>query len=176
MDKNLLKTFTRTAVLLALILAVQLLKNISAGITGPLVNAILIIATLSAGLWSGVTLSIVAPITSWLITGSPLMAATNFTLFPVIMIGNLVIVVAAHLSRKSNPSLIVGLIVGSVLKWIVMWSSVELVVKPLMDISVSDKMVAMLSKTFTHFQLFTALAGSFIAFLCWIPVKKYLKK
>lgn len=176
MDKNLLKSFTRTAVLLALMLAIQLLKNISAGITGPLVNAILIISTLSVGLWAGVALSVIAPVTAWLITGSPLMAATNFTLFPVIMIGNLVIAFAAYFFKKSNASLAFGLVIGSIVKWLVMWGAVDLLIKPLMDMAASDKMVAMLSKTFTHFQLFTALAGSLIAFLCWMPVKKYLKK
>ena len=64
------KILCRTAVLLALCIASQFLKNLSVYLTGSIINAILVIATLSCGFWSGIAISLVTPVTSWLITGS----------------------------------------------------------------------------------------------------------
>lgn len=83
----------RTALLLALCIASQFLKNTSVYITGSIVNAILIISVLSCGLLSGVIISVITPLTSWWITGSPLISAIPL-LLPCIMLGNLIIVCA----------------------------------------------------------------------------------
>ncbi len=81
----------RTALLLALCIASQFLKNTSVYITGSIVNAILILATLSCGFLSGAAISVIAPLTSWWITGSPLISAIPL-LLPCIMLGNLLLV------------------------------------------------------------------------------------
>lgn len=88
-----IRTLTRTALLLALCIASQFLKNTSVYITGAIINAILIISVLSSGLFSGVLISIITPLTSWWITGSPLISAIPL-LLPCIMLGNLIIVCA----------------------------------------------------------------------------------
>ncbi|MBE6928162.1 MAG: hypothetical protein E7467_06725 [Ruminococcaceae bacterium] len=90
------KLLVRTALLLALCIASQFLKNASPYITGSIVNTILILATLSCGLLSGCIISVIAPLTSWLITGSPIMAAYP-AIVPCIMIGNLILVVCVWL-------------------------------------------------------------------------------
>lgn len=174
MKKDFAKKLTRTAILLAVMLAVQLFKNISPYVSGPLVNVILIIATLGAGLWSGIVLSVIAPVSSFLITQAPIMPATHFTLFPVIMIGNIIIVLGAYLGRKTSKSLITGLAVGSVLKWLAMWGAVSLVIIPIFS-GLNENILIKITQMFTHLQLYAAILGSIIAYIIWPPIKKALK-
>lgn len=86
-----IRILCRTALLLALCIASQFLKNTSVYITGSIINAILIISVLSCGLLSGVAISVITPLTSWWITGSPLISAMPL-LLPCIILGNLIIV------------------------------------------------------------------------------------
>lgn len=81
----------RIALLLALCIASQFLKNTSVYITGSIVNTILILATLSCGFLGGAAISIVTPLTAWWITGSPLISAMPL-LLPCIMLGNVLLV------------------------------------------------------------------------------------
>ena len=64
------KQITTTAVLLAICIVSQFFKNTSVYITGPIINACLIIAALDAGMACGIILSVITPVTSFLITGS----------------------------------------------------------------------------------------------------------
>ncbi|MBQ1935339.1 MAG: ECF transporter S component, partial [Clostridia bacterium] len=80
MKQTPVQVITRTGILLALMVAVQVFKNLSPWITGPLVNAILILGTLGAGIYSGVALSVIAPVTALLIVQQPLMPLTGYTL------------------------------------------------------------------------------------------------
>ncbi len=89
----------RTALLLALCIASQFFKNTSVFLTGSVVNTILIIATLSCGLLSGAAISVIAPLTSWWITGSPIMSAYP-TIVPSVMVGNLILVAFVWLFAK----------------------------------------------------------------------------
>ena len=57
-----LKFFTRTAILLALTLAFQMLK-LPQPMTGPAVNAMLFISTAAVGIWGGV---IIGALTPWI--------------------------------------------------------------------------------------------------------------
>ncbi len=73
------RTITVTAVMIALCIAVQFFKvptfAYSIYVIGGLINLILIIDTLYCGIVSGIIVSAVAPITSFIITGSPVIAA-----------------------------------------------------------------------------------------------------
>lgn len=101
------KILLRTALLLALCIASQFLKNASVYITGSIVNTILIIATLSCGFWSASAISVIAPLTSWLITGSPIMSAYP-VIVPCVMLGNIILVafvwLFARLLAQRMPS------------------------------------------------------------------------
>lgn len=100
------KLLLRTALLLALCIASQFFKNASVYITGSIVNTVLIIATLSCGFWSATAISVIAPLTSWLITGSPIMAA-HPAIVPAVMLGNIILVacvwVFANWLEKKMP-------------------------------------------------------------------------
>ena len=180
MKQTPVQVITRTGILLALMIAVQVFKNLSPWITGPLVNAILVLGTLGAGIYSGVALSIIAPVTALLIVQQPLMPLTGYTLIPVIMLGNLIYVVAVWLATRKNDApdapLAIGLIVGSVVKWLVMWALVAWVVIPTFAANLKPPMVAALQSTYAVLQIGAAILGSVLAFLVWMPLRKALKK
>ena len=93
------RQITITAIMLAICIVSQFFKNLSVYLTGPIINAALILTAIYAGAACGVILSIITPITSFFITGSPIMAAIP-AMFPCIMIGNIILVVAVALLRK----------------------------------------------------------------------------
>ena len=57
------KQITTTAVLLAICIVSQFFKNTSVYITGPVINACLILAVLSVGIPCGIILSVITPVT-----------------------------------------------------------------------------------------------------------------
>ena len=93
------RQITVTAILLAICIVSQFFKNLNVYITGPIINAALILTTVYAGLACGIILSVITPITSFFITGSPIMAAIP-AMFPCIMIGNIILVLAVALLRS----------------------------------------------------------------------------
>ena len=93
------RQITVTAILLAICIVSQFFKNVSVYLTGPIINAALILTTVYAGLACGIILSIITPITSFFITGSPIMAAIP-AMFPCIIIGNAILVLVVALLHK----------------------------------------------------------------------------
>ncbi|MEG1847218.1 MAG: ECF transporter S component [Lachnospiraceae bacterium] len=186
MKKITTKQLTATALLLAICIGSQYFKNISPYITGPIVNATLILAVLGAGLYSGILLSIIAPITAFFFTGSPIMAAIPL-MFPVIMLGNLILVFFTYYYEnkcKFKLHLATGLVLGSVVKAVFMGVVVVLIILPLMGSSIAahlpkpemlPKILAAAKITFSVTQLVTALIGSALAYIIWIPLQKSLK-
>lgn len=249
----------RTALLLALCIASQFLKNVSPYITGSIVNAVLILATLSCGFFSGAAISLIAPLTAWWITGSPLISAIPL-LLPCIMLGNLMLVafvwlfvsklgqragkaerlefsddrfrlvltVAAVTSAlwaslciaflssladlfqvESAASLLItvlisiagtfllfaclwllisrfpsvwspiaGMVFGAVFKTVIMWLTIVKGVLPAYGPTsgLPEKVLASAPAAYSVTQLLTALLGSALAFLIWLPLQKFLGK
>ena len=97
--KSKTRQITVTAILLAICIGSQFFKNLSVYLTGPIINAALILAVIYAGPACGIILGIITPITSFFITGSPIMAAIP-AMFPCIMIGNIILVGAVALLRE----------------------------------------------------------------------------
>ncbi|MDY2699053.1 MAG: ECF transporter S component [Suilimivivens sp.] len=180
------KQLVQTALLLAICIASQYFKNVSVYITGPIVNTTIIIAVLAVGLWSGLLISIIAPITAFFFTGSPIMAAIPL-MFPAVMAGNAVLAVCTwYFQNKLNFKwkLPVGLAVGSVLKAAFMGIVIVLIILPIFGGNIAShlpkpealpKVLATAKVTFSITQLITSLIGSVLAYLIWIPLKKYLK-
>lgn len=170
------KQITTTALLLALCIASQFLKNTSVYITGPIINCILIIAAVFCGLLSGAILSIVTPLTSWLITGSPLMSAIP-AIVPCIMAGNflLVLMVWLFICKKSgNKDLLCGILAGSLIKSAFMGLTISLLILPLLGPSTALPAPALAAAriTFSLTQLITALIGGAIA-LVIVPTLRH---
>lgn len=261
MSKTQIRTLCRTALLLALCVASQFLKNLSPYITGPIINCLLAVAALSCGFLSGAVLSVLTPLTSWLITGSPVMSAYPL-IVPTIMVGNLIYMtlvwfagsrVAKKLPQaerlrwsdgrfrivllvgavaaafwasicvclvlqyndiaelfgmgRSSLSLVIvlavlgcyllfaclwmlvsrfpktwllvfGMVVGSVLKAVFLWLVAVRAILPAAGeaAALPEKALAVARTTFSVTQLVTALLGSLLAFLIWLPLQKLLKK
>ena len=112
------KQITVTAIMLAICILSQFFKNLSVYITGPIINAALILTVLYAGTVCGIILSIITPVTSFFITGSPIMAAIP-AMFPCIMIGNIILVLCVgllHTKFGAKAGLPVSIGIGAVLK------------------------------------------------------------
>ncbi len=180
------KQLVQTALLLTICIASQYFKNLSVYITGPIVNLTIILAVLSVGLWSGLLLSIIAPVTAFFFTGSPIMAAIPL-MFPAVMAGNAVLAVTVWYFQEKTSfkwRLPAGLVAGSVLKAIFMGVAIVLIILPVFGDNIASKLpkpealpmvLATAKITFSITQLTTALIGSALAYVIWLPLKKYLK-
>ena len=173
------RTLTVTAIMLALCVVVQLFKTPGTiPITGSLINLILIIDTLYCGLASGVILSILAPITSFIITGAPVIAAIP-TLLPCIMVGNAIFVVFAWLVRFKRLELNLlplSLVAGSIAKWGIMTLLIVHWVLPTFGKGLAPKLYNMASVTYSTTQLYTALLGSALACVIWPILRLAVKR
>lgn len=187
------KGLVQTALLLAICIASQFFKNLSVYLTGPIVNTTIILAVLAVGLWSGFVISMIAPVTAFFISGSPIMAAIPL-MFPAVMGGNIILAVCVWFfySKKGNAAkgqssqkLIAGLAFGSLLKAAFMGVVIVLILLPSFGDNIATRLpkpgalpgvLATARITFSVTQLITALIGSVLAYLIWIPLKKYLEK
>lgn len=172
MNKISVQMLTRSALLLALCVAVQQFKGLSQFITGPLVNAILIIAVLYIGLWSGLAIAVLSPLFALLINPAPIMQLVP-QMAVVIAVGNAVIVLGTYLFKNKN--LIAGLVVGSVLKAASLWVGISMIVIPVFGQALKAPQKAALTAMFSYNQLITAILGSVIAYLIWLRLSKTVK-
>lgn len=156
------KKLTATALLLALCLMFQMLKSISVYLTGPMVNAILITAAVLLGIPGGAVIAVCSPLFAWLLGATPVVNMIP-AMLPVIMAGNLIIVLSANLLWKKSP--VGSLLAGSVLKALWLWLMVWFAVLPVFGAALPEKMVASVRATFSVTQLITALIGSAVAYI-----------
>lgn len=179
------KQLTATALLLAICIGSQYFKNISVYITGPMVNVTILLATLGVGLYSGILLSIIAPITAFFFTGSPIMSAIPL-MFPLVMAGNSILVIFTYyFKQKPNNShrLLLGMIIASIIKAAFMGSMTIFILLPLFQnnllktIPKPEALPAVIRSaqiTFSLTQLITSIIGSVLAYIIWIPLKRAL--
>lgn len=176
MKKLSTKQIVTAGVCLAIMILSQFLKNLSVYITGPIVNTCLIIATLSLGPVVGVILSIIAPVTSFFITGSPLMQAIPL-IIPAVMMGNIIICLATYVCAKKIKNfagLPVGLVLGSVLKALFMGGVISNCLLVYIPTMLPEKAIAAAKVTFSVTQLITSLIGSVLAYIIWMSAGKAL--
>ena len=166
--KNTTKKIAEAGLLLAIILIMQTIKNISAFISGPIINAVLVIAAIELGIWWGIGFSVITPLTSIIIAPASamtmIMQATYGVNLPIIMIGNIIFVLFAYYGRKKGEAeFISGLILGAVLKWLFMWGAADLIIKPLFEQNLGNLIVAV-NKVFSTLQLYSGLLGAVIIY------------
>ena len=181
MNKKIL-WITETGVMLALLIALQTLtKPLGQMVTGSCVNAILAVAVLVAGTYSGVTIALLSPILAYLLGIAP-----QILTVPAIMIGNTVYVaLLSMLADRSGkklwkqPFAWVGAAAG---KFAVLYFLVSEVLCGILaeDLLASgmlkQPMLAALPATFSWPQLFTALIGGAIGLLVSAPLRKAIHK
>lgn len=151
---------TRLGLLLACLIVVQVLPfpaPFKQFITGPLVNMILLIATISTGLLGGIIIAILSPILV-LILGTHSALGFLLPVVPFIMLGNIAYVFFFSLLRGKQKQLtpqFIGIILGSVVKFLILFVAVTYVVK----------VPAPITKAMGIVQLYTALGGGILAIL-----------
>ena len=150
---------TRSALLLAVILAAQAF-HLPQMITGPLVNAVLIFAVLTTGLSSGLLLSILA------VVGSFLLGFMKLPLPPLIiliMAANVVLVVVfyafkGHGGHNSYGRFFAAMVTGAVAKYMLFYFGLNQ-----LFVWMGMEVPAPILVTFGITQLFTALIGGTLA-------------
>lgn len=172
------RQIAQTGILLAICIVSQFFKNLSVYLTGPIVNTVIIIGVLTAGLFSGLIISLLAPVTAYLIAASPIISAIP-AVMPMIMAGNCILALSvwfftAKLEFPGN--LPAGMAVGSVLKACFMTVSIVQILFTVYGPALSEKQLAMGKGMFSVTQLITAATGSLLAFIIWIPLKKVFNK
>lgn len=168
------RQITITAILLAICIVSQFFKNLSVYLTGPVINAALILTVLYAGLACGIILSIITPVTSFFITGSPVMAAIP-AMFPCIMIGNIILVAAVALLRErcgKTAGLPVSITIGAAAKALFMGILISLIILPNLLPEKMQPMMHVLQLQFSVTQFLTALIGGIYAVIIYSVLRK----
>ncbi|WP_369018323.1 ECF transporter S component [Thermatribacter velox] len=155
---------TRTAVLLALTLAVQSL-GLPQWFTGPLVNAFLLLASLVSGIGSGVLVGLLTP---WIALLRGILPPPLAPMVPFIMLGNALLVIIFSLVRRKKEVLwlsIVALVLAALGKYLLLSQAVRYLVE------VPPRVAQAMQVP----QLLTALGGGAIALSIERALKKALK-
>jgi len=158
--RNSLRIITRTAILLALTIVFQTMgRSIPLGqfnqfITGSLVNACLIVAADTTGLWGGAAVAILAPFGA-ILTG----ATMPLPFAPVVAAGNFILVLMYALIRRNH---ILGIAAGAVLKFAFLFAGVNIFVRLM---NMPGQKAAAMTSMFSWPQLVTAAIGGIIALL-----------
>ncbi len=173
-----------TAILLAICIVSQVLKNLSVYITGPIVNLCLILAAMTAGLMWGIILGVITPLTAYFIAASPVMSAVPGIIL-LIMLGNIVLVVMtsflvkpAVMTSDSPVSLraVIMALLASLAKGCVMGATISLWLLPsfISEGSPLREKLPIFQTTFSITQFVTAVIGFVYLFIIWKPVSRML--
>ncbi len=188
MEKNieisLTKRIATTAILLSICIASQVFKNLSVYITGPIVNLCLVLAVLTAGVIWATALAVITPVTAFFIASSPVMSAVP-GIIPLIMLGNVVLVLMVHFFFRpsiSDDKLIsvrsaAMALLSSLAKGCVMGLTISLWLLPtfIPQASPLREKMPVFQKMFSLVQFITALIGFVYFFIVWKPVCKMMK-
>ncbi|MBM7869067.1 hypothetical protein JOC70_000536 [Clostridium pascui] len=170
---NTVQKLVRSSLLLALAIAAQAIgrsfPQISQLFVGSIVNAVLIIATISSGMQWGILVGGLTPLLAWSIGQLP---APFGPFVPFIMIGNIIFVVAFSMINKTGDKAgIWGVIISSLLKFgFLSLASSKLITIFSLGIpkKVADKLIISMGTP----QLITALLGGIIALMLTNLLKK----
>ncbi len=155
---------TRTAVLIAMLILLQgVTKAGGQFVTGSCVNAVLAVAVLFSGLWSGVTVAVISPFLAFLLGIGPQL----LPIVPAIAVGNVIYVLILHfLCGKKNLPIWrqgIGLVSAAACKFLALYLIVvQLLCRVL---TLPEKQVATFTAMFSWPQLVTALIGGVVALL-----------
>ncbi len=177
-----IRYLTQTAVMLALLVALQALtKPLGQLVTGSVVNAVLAVTVLFAGIYSGITVAVISPVLAYLLGIAP-----QILTVPAIMIGNTVFVLILYfIAGKDSKRIlrqIVAWVTAAVAKFaalygIVVWLICGVFADRLLAAGVlKAPMLNALPATFSWPQLFTALIGGGVALLIVPVLRKALHK
>lgn len=145
------RTLTRLALLLAITLAIQMI-GLPQYITGPAINAMLVVSTLALGPVGAAFIGMLTPVIAFMRGILPPVLAPAI---PFIVLGNWAIIFVFAAFRRSNQYLAV--ILGALAKYLVLAGAVTFF------LAVPPPVAQMLQLP----QLLTALVGGVAALLAW---------
>ena len=151
MENHKIKFITRTGILLAAALVVQM-GGLPQPVTGPLINTVLYLSALLVGSWSGVIIGVCTPVIAF---ARGILPAPLGPMIPFIALSNGALVVVFSLLKVKNK--IFGIILASFIKYAILTVTVKIIV------DVPDKIAQLMSLP----QLLTALSGGAIAILAY---------
>lgn len=165
------KKLTRLAVLLAFTAVIQMI-GLPQPVTGPLINAILIVSLFLTGVPSACTIGVFTPLTA-LIRGHlpPVLAA----MVPFIAVANVIYILLFYflirgLPREENyllrPRPVLGVLAASTAKYLMLTLTVQKILPIVMGQAVPEKVMTLMMFP----QLLTALSGGMMALI----LMKYL--
>ena len=176
-----LRWITETAVMLALLVALQALtKPMGQLVTGSFVNAILAVTVLVAGLYSGITVALISPVLAFLLGIAP-----QILTVPAIMVGNTVYVVLLYVIAGNSKSVVrkvIAWLAAAAAKFAALYAIVVGLIcgvlsqNLLASGALKEPMLKALPATFSWPQLITALIGGAVALLIVPVLRKALKK
>lgn len=134
-------------------------------ITGPIVNAALILSVFLIGVRGGL---LIGMLPSTIALGTGLLPAVLVPMIPFIIISNSILILAVDYIRKNGLNYWFGILGGSLLKFLFLFVTSGIVVSLLINSAVAPKVVAIMSWP----QLVTAVMGGILAF----GILKILKK
>lgn len=158
------KWITKTAILLALLVVVQLFRMPQL-ITGVIVNFILLLAFVQVDVFSGIIIGLISPVIAFLLG---ILAAPLAPMIPFIMLGNAVYVAIFVLIRSRKPNwwkASIGVILGASVKFTLLTLAVKYLV------NAPPKIAQAMSIP----QLVTALSGGAVIILLefkWLTDQK----
>jgi len=170
---------TRTAVLIALLVAVQFFTASFGNtiVTGSCVNLVLVVSFLIGGLATGLTVAIISPVFASLAGVGPAFPP----LVPFIALGNAVFVAVwfllSFLNKSDKTSVryrVIGYliaIISAAIKFLTLYTGIVLIAVPYI-LRLNEKQSAMLTFSFSYPQLITATIGGVIALSLVPPIQK----
>lgn len=182
------KQIAITAILLAICLVSQVFKTLSVFITGPIINACLLLAVALVNLPCAIALSVITPVTAYFIAASPVMMVVP-GIIPFIMLGNVVLVVAVNFLLKNDLNalkldgmfsvkVILKALVCSLLKAVFMGVTISLWLLPafIPEQSPLRQKMPVFQYTFSVVQFITACIGFVYFIIILVAIKSYAKK
>lgn len=162
---------TRTAVLLALLIALQAVtKPLGQLFTGSCVNLVLGIAALFGGVWCGAAVALLSPLFAFLLGIGPAFPQ----LVPMIAAGNTAFVLLLYFGgQNAAEKRWLAVIVSAAGKFLALYLLIVKLTLPLLGLP--EKQTAMLSASFAWPQLLTALIGGALAALIYPVLKKAIR-
>ncbi len=171
---------TRTAVLTALLIVLQWVTSGAqafAGqyITGSCVNAVLAVAVLTCGLWSGVTVAVLSPFCAFLVGVGPKLVQ----IVPGVAVGNVVFVLVLYvvigMAKKPLWRQILGLAAAAAAKFAALYLVVVKGIVPAIAGGLKPPQIVAFSTMFSWPQLVTAAIGGAVALSILPLLRKALK-
>ena len=157
------KALTRSAIILALAIAIQLAK-LPQPFTGPAINALLFIAAALVGPMGAVLIGLCTPIVAFAFGIMPFVPAVF-----IIMLGNATLVIVFSVLEKRR---VLAFLAAAICKFAIMALLIQYIIPGLLQIKIPAKVAGAL----TIPQLWTALAGAVVAFIILKGIERYYKK